>query len=230
MIRDDGLKSDCAASAGSLFLLPGMGADARMFRPQQRAFPELQVLEWIPPEPRETIVHYAGRLSERVLISPGSFLGGASFGGVVALEMAALLPVKKCLLIGSLRSPAGLRLAYRPWRRLSSLLSLGPVLARGSLWPARYLCGPSTRGTLRQLADADGRFLSWAARALLDWIPSANIAAVAVSQIHGQRDWLLPANLSQADFIVPQAGHLLSLTHPQEVNDFLRRQMTPGSE
>lgn len=208
-------------TANSLLLLPGMGADARMFRPQQHAFPELQVAEWIPPEPREAIAHYAERMAQRVTLSPNCCLGGASFGGVVALEMAALLPVKKCILIGSLRSPAGLRWIYPRLRHMSGLSAFGPRSAEASLWMAGPLCGPTLRGILRQLADADGRFLSWAVRALLEWNPSANIANVSISQIHGQQDWLLPARLSQADVIVPGAGHLLSLTHWREVNEFI---------
>ncbi len=214
----------------SLLLLPGMGADARMFRPQQQAFPELQVAKWIPPEPRETLAHYAERLAERVILSPDAYLGGASFGGVVALEMAALLPVKKCILIGSLRSPAGLRWIYPKLRHLSGLSAFGPRSAQASLWMAGALCGPAFRGILRQLAAADGRFLSWASRALLEWTPSASVANVSISQIHGQRDWLLPARFSQADLIVPGAGHLLSLTHGREVNQFIETQVIASAE
>lgn len=214
----------------SLILLPGMGADARMFRPQQQAFPQLQIAEWTTPEPRETIARYAERMSERIALNGFKVVSGASFGGVVALEMAALIPVRKCILIGSLRSPAGLRSSYLRLQGLSSLSALAPGGARAGLWLAGAVCTPSFRGILRQLADADGRFLSWAVRALLEWNPSANIANVVIAQIHGQKDWLLPARSSQADQIVPGAGHLLSLTHPREVNDFIRNQLGSAPE
>ena len=216
-INDHGLRITFAAG--------GMGADARMFRPQQVAFPKLQVVEWIPPESRESIAHYAARLVEQVVLTPHTVLGGASFGGVVALEMAALIPVKKCLLIGSLRSPAGLRPTYRRLRHFSSLVSVAPICARVSLWLGRTMCRPLYRGVLRQLADADGRFLNWAVRALLEWQLSAGITSVAIRQIHGQRDWLLPVRFSQSDTTVPDAGHLLSLTHAEVVNGFIKEQL-----
>ncbi len=212
-------------AANSLLLLPGMGADARMFQPQLQAFPELQVPAWIPPEHRETLVHYAERMAESVQLHPDALIGGASFGGVVALEMTAFLSIPKCILIGSLRSPAGLRRSYLRLRSMSGCSTFAPLAARACLGTAGLLCGPTLRGVLRQLAAADGRFLSWAVRALLEWNPSAKIANVSIRQIHGQRDWLLPARISQADLIVPRAGHLLSLTHPHEVNEFINSQI-----
>ncbi len=209
----------------SLRLLPGMGADARMFGPQQLAFPSLQVVGWIPPEPRESIARYAARLCEQLNLSPHTLMGGASFGGVVALEMAALMPLKDCILIGSLRSPAGLRWTYPKLRHLSGLISVAPRCAAGGLWLANPVWSALYRGILRQIAESDARFLKWAVRALLDWQPSPAVANVTIHQIHGQRDLLLPARVSRADHIVPGAGHLLSLTHPQAVNDFIRTQL-----
>jgi pimeloyl-ACP methyl ester carboxylesterase len=64
-------------------------------------------------------------------------------------------------------------------------------------------------------------FLKWGAEAILSWRPSP--VTVAVHQIHGDRDRVVPVRRVQADVVVPQAGHLLSLTHPEEVNAFLRR-------
>jgi hypothetical protein len=37
-----------------LILLPGMGADARLFAAQKLAFPALVVPPWLPPQPGET--------------------------------------------------------------------------------------------------------------------------------------------------------------------------------
>lgn len=202
-----------------LMLLPGMGADARMFQAQQLAFPQLVVPTWIAPEPRESLTHYAVRMAERC--SPGGdcFIGGASFGGVVALEMACLIQPRACILIGSLRDPAGLPHTYRWLKSMSGVTHCAPTAARVGLWTIGFALGSVSRGILRQLSDADGRFLSWATRALLDWQPSPGVSKLNVVQIHGDRDWLLPLRLCCADRIVPQAGHLLSITHPQEMND-----------
>src|SRR4051812_39953876 len=94
-----------------IVLLSGMAADERLFEPQMEAFRNLRVQPWIDPLPRESIRAYAARLAP--LIDPGvpCIVGGASFGGVVALELAQHLRSLACILIGSIHSPSGL-----PWR------------------------------------------------------------------------------------------------------------------
>ena len=110
-----------------IILLSGMAADERLFESQLAAFPELRVQPWIQPIPGESLRAYAARLVP--LVNPGRpcIVGGASFGGVVALELAAHLPALACVLIGSIRSPAGLP---RRWRLLRPVALLGPDALR----------------------------------------------------------------------------------------------------
>lgn len=204
-----------------LILLPGMGADSRMFRAQQLAFPQLVVPTWIAPEPRESLAHYASRMVERYSASTDCLIGGASFGGVVALEMACLIQPRACFLIGSLRDPAGLPRTFQWFKSMSGVTRYAPAAARLGLWTIGFALGSVSRGVLRQLSEADGTFLSWAMRALLEWQPSPEVTNLNVVQIHGDRDWLLPVSLSRADRTIQSAGHLLSITHPEEVNDFI---------
>src|SRR5204863_6450986 len=88
-----------------LLLLPGMGTDERLFRYQKEAFPTLIVPPWIEPLAGESLSHYAAHLAR--IVDPGvpCFIGGASFGGIVALEMANHLHARACFLIASVSSP-----------------------------------------------------------------------------------------------------------------------------
>lgn len=205
-----------------LIMLPGMGADARMFLAQQMAFPQLQVATWVTPEPRESLAHYAGRMVEQLSPGPECFLGGASFGGVVALEMACLIHPRACILIGSMRDADGLPTYFRRLKCMSGLIRCAPAVAQLGLWTVGSVLGAVNRGVLRQLSEADGRFLSWAIRALLDWNPSPGTLHLTIAQIHGGRDRLLPLRLTHPDQELPGAGHLLSITHAKDVNDFIR--------
>jgi pimeloyl-ACP methyl ester carboxylesterase len=63
-------------------------------------------------------------------------------------------------------------------------------------------------------------FLRWACRAILSW-PGVIELPTPVRHIHGDRDRIIPVRRVNADRIVPGAGHLLTLTHPDAVNDFL---------
>jgi pimeloyl-ACP methyl ester carboxylesterase len=205
-----------------LILLPGMGADARMFAALRADLPQIVTPPWIEPARRESLILYARRLA--TTIDPGQpcYVGGASFGGVVALEMAAALHARACFLIGSVRSSQA-----RPWQ-LALLRPMTPfigVLPRMSPAVVRWIgqwIRPATRGVLMQLGDTDARFLRWAAHAILTWTPSPEVAHVRVCHIHGECDRVFPSRLAQADELVTGAGHLVSITHPTAVSEFLR--------
>src|SRR4029453_17082103 len=93
-----------------IVLLSGLTTDERLFAAQRARFPNVTVPRWIDPLPGETLPGYAARMGR--IVDPGRpcIVGGASFGGAVALEMATHLSSVACVLIGSLRSPEEL-----PW-------------------------------------------------------------------------------------------------------------------
>jgi pimeloyl-ACP methyl ester carboxylesterase len=213
-----------------LVLLPGMGADRRMFRDQLAAFDRLTVPDWIAPEPGDTIPSYAERMAR--IVDPGGpcFVGGGSFGGMVALEMSRHLDAKACFLIGSIRSPQELPRRIRGLRPLAWIVparcyGLPGKLARLFLAAAGRRMRPATCSLLGQLADTDGHFMRWASLAVLKWKPPAKPPSVPVLQIHGDRDHVLPHQLTRPDVLLRGAGHLLSMTFPEAVNEFLRSGM-----
>jgi pimeloyl-ACP methyl ester carboxylesterase len=42
-------------------------------------------------------------------------------------------------------------------------------------------------------------------------------------QIHGARDWLLPIRQTNPDIRIDGGGHLLTITHPERVNEAIGR-------
>ena len=213
-----------------LILLSGMGADGRVFAAQAAAIAELSVPSWVDPLPGESLASYASRLAEAVNPGRPCFIGGASFGGFVALEMVKHMEVLACFLIGSVRSPAELP------KRITALRTVadGPVafpfeLASAfSTWAvasAGALSSAHAKGLLEQMSNSDASFLRWACRAVLKWEGTPPIGDVPIHHIHGQNDHVLPAELTRPDVVVPGAGHALSMSHPQEVTDFLKKCM-----
>ena len=67
-----------------VILLPGLGADERLFVSQRDVWPDLVVPRWLRPELGEDLARYAARLAEQLLVSRPLVLGGCSFGGMVA--------------------------------------------------------------------------------------------------------------------------------------------------
>ena len=206
--------------AKPLILLPGMMADHRLLAAQQAEFPNLLVPSWPQHFPSDTIDTFAERLADTIRPVGQCVVGGVSFGGIVALELARHLDSLGCILISSIRSPAELPLHIRVLRPAGLL----PQPAFNALtFAATRAFGRSTkrgaqRRTNRMLASP---FFSWATRATLRW-KGCN-PGVPISQIHGDCDRTFPVELTVPDQVVIGAGHMLVATHSDLVNDFIRR-------
>jgi pimeloyl-ACP methyl ester carboxylesterase len=215
-------------STFQLILLPGLGADYRLLEPQRAAFPQLIVPPWIPPQSNESLPHYAKRMAETITPSRDAplILGGVSFGGMLAYEMARYLKPDAVVLIASCRNRESLRPVYAPGRWL---LSLTPActwnVAKLLSWPVLRLQHPTSvakRELLGQMfRQSDSRFMHWTLHAILRWNPTP-LEGIPVRQVHGGRDPLIPARRVQADLTIPNGGHLINLTHADKVNAFLR--------
>src|SRR4051812_33863675 len=72
----------------TLFLIPGLGVDGRLFLPQQSLPFEIITATMPDPMEFESIGHYAYRLTQQIPQRENLWLGGMSFGGMLALEAA----------------------------------------------------------------------------------------------------------------------------------------------
>lgn len=213
-----------------LILLSGMGADARVFEKQIDAIPYLIVPKWIAPVTHESLASYAERLAEKVNPRKPCFIGGASFGGFVALEMIPHLDVIACFLIGSVRSPdefpQRINLLKKASRAANALpFEILSLLSKVFLLSSGSLAGPHLTGWIKQISESDASFLRWACRAVLEWEGTSNTSDVPIYHIHGGKDFVLPVKNTNPDEVVTGAGHALSMSHPERVTRFLEEKM-----
>lgn len=207
-----------------LILLSGLAADARIFTPQKIVFPQLQCPGWLEPERAETIHDYAGRLAETLDEGP-CIVGGASFGGIVALHLAEHVDAQAVILIGSIQSPSQLPLYTRCARPLRFLVRCIPIrflqfLARPIATRVIKRHAPFAYGLACQFLDCNPAVFKWSLSRLLDWSSTPTVSC-PVFHLHGDRDWTLPLRYTDPDKIVAGGGHVLSLTHPDEVNAYI---------
>lgn len=213
-----------------MILLPGLNGDPRVLGPQARAFSSLRIATRPRPEDGESLAAYARRFAHSLHRTEPCLIGGVSFGGIVALEASRHLPSQACLLIASTRDPAGLPTFVRRLRPLAALLPR--VLSKWAIQCGFHFAAASVKHIKQRVArwsPEERSFRQWALRALLTW-RAPRQPACPVFQIHGERDATFDASRSKADIIVPDAGHMLTLTHAEAVNEFLQsalRQYTP---
>jgi pimeloyl-ACP methyl ester carboxylesterase len=209
-----------------LILFSGLAADASVFLPQRLAFSQLIVPAWPKPQSDDTLDSYCDHLAGMIQPGRDAIIGGASFGGIIALHVAQRLRPSAVILIGSVRSPAELPRWVRFCHRLKPLVPLIPVrLLQVCCAPVTYKVArrwfPHLCGLARQFRGSDPIVLKWSLARILDWTTAPDISC-PIFHIHGDRDSVLPMRYTIPDVVVKGGGHVISLTHPTEVNAFIR--------
>jgi pimeloyl-ACP methyl ester carboxylesterase len=204
------------------YLIPGLGADERVFRGLSLPGPAV-VLRWLLPQsPTEPLRQYAARLAEAVPPNQCCWLVGVSFGGLLALEVGRLRPLARVVLISSLADARQLPPLLKVGRatRLYRLVPFGllPRIPRLAQWFFGAHNGHEYRLLARILRDTDPAFARWATRELLHWDSTGVPRAV---RLHGTRDRLLPAGRSPVDYAVPGAGHFMIVSHAATLSRLL---------
>ncbi|GAB3877356.1 hypothetical protein GCM10028824_37280 [Hymenobacter segetis] len=212
-----------AASPPIFYLIPGLGADERVFQ-FLRLRGEVHVLHWLLPQnSAEDLPHYAARLAAAIPPEQACWLLGVSFGGVLALEVAQLRPLARVVLISSFVGPSEL-----PWigklARITGLYHLVPPqllprLPRVAGWFFGVKTGRDYQLLRQILQDTDPGFTRWAIARLLQWPGRTSPAAI---RIHGTEDRLLPTRTAHSQYILP-GGHLIIISQAAAISRILNQ-------
>lgn len=208
------------ADAKPLILLPGMMADHRLLAEQQAAFPNLIIPPWPEHHPSDTIASFAEKIADPLRPIGPCVVGGVSFGGIVALELARHLNSPGCILISSISSPREMPFRFRILRPIGFLPE--PAFNATTFAITRLFRSSMRRGVKRRSDQMlASPFFSWATRAILRW--KGCDPAIPIAQIHGDSDLTFPIGLTQPDHVVKGAGHMLVATHSDIVNEFIKQ-------
>jgi pimeloyl-ACP methyl ester carboxylesterase len=215
-----------------IILLPGVGADYRLLDVQKQLHADVEVPSWIPPLPRESLAGYAERMAERIDPHRPFILGGVSFGGMLAAEMVHHLRphVHGLLLLATCRSNAGVPWLYRTAWKVARIVPAG-LLKRGHLLMpfVRKVFGIASSEHAevfsQMLRDTDAKFLKWSLSAVMGWPGVSEPIDVPVLHIHGECDWVLPARHGTPDHVITGAGHVMNVSHAEDVNRLIAQWM-----
>ncbi len=205
-----------------VYLMPGMGAKSIIFkglkwRPGIVPVP----MEWIMPKKNETLSQYTGRLIERYRVEEGSVLLGMSFGGLIVREMAQAVPVRKLILISTIKFSDEMPVHYRLVRALRPglWLPLFPVLNPAKT--ARVMPVKTFRKRLllyeKYMAIRNPGYFRWAIERFLGW--QSPPLKTPFIHLHGTADRILPVKyLKEPVRKFEGLSHLMVMTHPHKLN------------
>lgn len=210
-----------------VLLITGFALDKRAFNLMNLPEDTFKTFDLIPVHKGESLREYAIRMAGEIGLAPGDIIGGVSLGGMLALEMAKAIQVRGVLLIASSTHPRQIRKRFRMWAPLASRMPQAAIRRIFTLVPKvlawqRMLTPPAQA----LLVDIMGRFPT----AMLQTFPMMILRWPGCEppdrfrHIHSDGDWLIrPAGNPAKLKIVNGKNHLITVSHPEVVREWLMR-------
>ena len=202
------------------YILSGLGADKRVF--SRINFPENHThLAWIENERNESLSDYAKRLTSSIT-HENPILIGLSFGGIMAQEIAAIMPVKELILISTIKSKS-----EKPWfMGLAGTMNLPDYMPDSLLKRANKLMAyafslvnPEEQEVLQScFENSSPQHLKWAMKAIANW--QGVESNTPTFHIHSDKDRIFSTNKNEADAQI-HGGHFAVFTNADELNKVL---------
>lgn len=219
-----------------IIMFPGLAANHTLFHHQQQAFSNLIYRSGCPKSLVTPLKSYAQRLAEHITsylpTNPEEpyILGGLSFGCQIAQAMVAHLhhKPKHLLLICGMRG----RHQYSPLFTIQELFTR-PIPASwlkhfytryaGLFAATNHLDDVETQRLLAMANDIDADFSKWSVIVCAQWSGKVATGDIPITHIHGELDTVIPDSRHQATHTLAKTHHLITMTHPAEVNPIIQQ-------
>lgn len=207
-----------------LYCISGFGADERVFSKFALQEYEIHFIKWLIPEKKESLKHYAKRMSGQIHHAT-PILIGLSFGGMMCIEIAKQIPTKAVILISSIKT----FLEMPGWMKLAGSLGIHHIFPLRSfklIEPIEnYNLGLETKEEKEMVEsyrkNVDQNYTNWAIHVILTW---KNVwKPEKLFHIHGKKDRIFPIRKIKADVIIPSGGHMMIMNRAEEVNKALKK-------
>ncbi|MDW8274450.1 MAG: alpha/beta hydrolase [Chitinophagales bacterium] len=226
----DNAKRQEGQMAVTIYLIPGVGADERIFSKLQLPEEcEVVHLRWVAHKPGEDLKSYVKRLLPQIKQDTVPVLIGMSFGGIVAIELAKIIHPYKTIIISSIKSRQERPLKFSVMRRLPIHRFIpGHLVARVNFW-WNWVLGDLTESDKKliqdMIRDINIPFNEWAADKAITWtneeVPSN------VVHIHGTNDTIFPHIYIGSDAHLIKGGtHWMIVNRAKEISKIIRKELS----
>jgi pimeloyl-ACP methyl ester carboxylesterase len=209
-----------------IYCISGLGADEKIFTNLRLKGYELKHIPWLRPHKAEKIEAYAARMAA-LIKEDDAVLLGVSFGGMMGIEIARQRPLKKLILVSSIKSVQELP----RWMQIAGKLKLNRVLpVRSSSFTEKIdnrrlgVSNEEEKAMVKAYRrSADFVYLEWAVEQILNW---KNIWLPAnIVHIHGDKDKIFPVKKIKADYIINGATHLMIYNRAAEISECISKEL-----
>jgi len=211
--------------------LPGLGADHRLFDFIEVNNCDKYFLKWIKPEKNESMQSYLFRIKEQLLFSEPPVLVGVSLGGMFAMELRELIPVKKTILISSVKTKSEMPSYFNLILKLKLNEVVTPsIIKKGAPILKPFITKRFDKKAIQlfylMLKDADDDFIHWAINLILDW-NRTDFKKENLIHIHGSNDIVFPLrNIKNCNYVIKGGTHDMIMTSAAEISKILKFELT----
>lgn len=221
----------CHFRAVDLYLLPGLGADGRLFDRLDLSGHAPQRIDWPAMPEGSSLNDYASALASRVDASRAHALIGVSMGGMVAQELALLTKPKRTVIISSWKGPQEMPMPLRLLRGTHPERLLTPAFVKRTLPFVRWQMGLEDADDERLfdafIHDTAIEQLRVQIAAVLAW-EGPKRPVPSLSRIHGDADRLMPIGHIEDAEVIHGGGHFMVYNRAGDVSKALRKVLQAG--
>ena len=209
-----------------VYCIPGLGQDHRVFEGLKIDNAEMRYLDWIKAKEDEDIPTYAARLAKKIEEVPNLYLLGVSLGGIMSVEIAKLIPVKKLILISTVKSRSELPPTFEWMGKIPMKSNSLPkfVIDAQSLLKPFY--GKANQKGIdlfeKMLKSTNPDFIRWAWNHIPEW-KSKGEPKVPFVHIHGTSDLVFPIKHIDEALTLKGATHFAIFNDLKKINRLIAK-------
>ena len=203
-----------------IYCIPGMGVDGKIYGKLKVEGRRLHHLSWLEPKRGESIQDYARRMVAQIPEKGPVDLMGLSFGGMMAVEMSHIIPVRRIILLSSIKTSREKPWPFRVMRIVPLYLTNVAFLRDRTTWLWCRFFGLYSKEDIATFYEfmpgLSDYYMRWALRQICHWRKGEALAEVF--HIHGDRDLIFPVRRSKAHVVVKGGTHSMVFTHANQVS------------
>lgn len=213
--------ADPEAKDTIVYLFPGQGADARLFKHLELppGYDTVNISYPIPLK-RESLYSFALRFIEEIDQSTPYILMGVSLGGMICTELTDTLAPLKTILISSAKSIHELPGRYTFAQKVPFNRMIPKRITKGSARLLQGIVEPDRKYDKETFKDMlkkkDPFYIQRTVDMIIQWDRVSY--SPSIIHIHGNTDHTIPIKNVQYDYLVEEGSHMMMMTKAREIN------------
>lgn len=207
-----------------VFVIAGLGADSRAYNKIDLSGHDVVKIDWVEPDKTDTLKTYAQKLIIQYNITPLSVVIGNSLGGMLAIEIAKILPLKTTILISSIKTIDEAPRYFSFFRALPVYKLIPGKLVTSLGFTIRFVFGRMSKADEwlfnDMLKKSSPNFVKWAMGATVNW--DNKIIPQNVYTITGNKDHVFDYRRIRDAIIVNGGSHIMIFNRAEEINKILK--------